>query len=86
MVLDAVRQKRANRPVFVVRVRATDHGLWPEVFKDERGHPLVGYDFVRDAEDNSLGLPKGYPSPENTPTARISTWRSASWRVTLPPS
>jgi hypothetical protein len=61
---DAVRQKRADRPVFVVRVRATDHSLWPDVFKDECGHPLIGYDFVRDAEDNSLGLPKGHPSPE----------------------
>ena len=67
---DAVRQKRADRPVFVVRVRATDHSLWPDVFKDERGHPLVGYDFVRDAEDNSLGLPKGYPSPENAPDSK----------------
>jgi hypothetical protein len=67
---DAVRQKRADRPVFVVRVRATDHGLWPEVFKDERGHPLIGYDFVRDAEDNGLGLPKGYPSPENAPDSK----------------
>ena len=67
---DAVRQKRADRPVFVVRVRATDHSLWPDVFKDERGHPLIGYDFVRDAEDNSLGLPKGYPSPENAPDSK----------------
>ena len=67
---DAVRQKRADRPVFVVRVRATDHSLWPDVFKDERGHPLVGYDFVRDAEDDSLGLPKGYPSPENAPDSK----------------
>jgi hypothetical protein len=48
--------------VFVVRVRATDQTLWPGVFKDERGHPLVGYDFVR-AED-ALGMPKGHPSPE----------------------
>jgi TIR domain len=67
---DAVRQKRADPPVFVVRVRATDHSLWPDVFKDERGHPLVGYDFVRDAEDNGLGLPKGYPSPENAPDSK----------------
>ena len=67
---DAVRQKRADRPVFVVRVRATDHSLWPDVFKDERGHPLIGYDFVRDAEDDNLGLPKGYPSPENAPDSK----------------
>jgi TIR domain len=67
---DAIRQKRADRPVFVVRVRSTDHSLWPDVFKDERGHPLVGYDFVRDAENNSLGLPKGYPSPEDAPDSR----------------
>ena len=67
---DAVRQKRADRPVFVVRVRATDHSLWPDVFKDERGHPLIGYDFVRDVEDNNLGLPKGYPSPENAPDSK----------------
>src|SRR5262245_2585095 len=68
--VDAVKQKRADRPVFVVRVRATDHKLWPDVFKDERGHALVGYDFVRDAEDNNLGLPKGYPSPENAPDSK----------------
>lgn len=67
---DAVRQKRADRPVFVVRVRSTDHGQWPEVFKDERGHALVGYDFVRDVEDNNLGLPKGFPSPENAPDSK----------------
>ena len=67
---DAVKQKRADRPVFVVRVRATDHNLWPDMFKDERGHALVGYDFVRDAEDNNLGLPKGYPSPENAPDSK----------------
>jgi hypothetical protein len=40
------------------------------VFKDGRGHPLVGYDLVRAAEDNSLGLPKGYPSPENPPDSK----------------
>ena len=67
---DAVRQKRADRPVFVVRVRSTDHGLWPDVFKDERGHPLVGYDFVRDAEGSNLGLPKGYPSPRDAPDSK----------------
>jgi hypothetical protein len=61
--VNAVRQK--DRPVFVVRVRSTDHDGWPSVFKDERGHPLVGYDFVRDAEGSSLGLPKGYPCPEH---------------------
>jgi TIR domain len=60
---DAIRQKRADRPVFVVRARATDHNLWPDIFKDERGHPLVGYDFVRDADDDDCGLPKGYPVP-----------------------
>jgi hypothetical protein len=67
---DAVRQKRSDRPVFVVRVRATDSDLWPDVFKDERGHSLVGYDFVRDAEDNNLGLPKGYPLPEHAPDGK----------------
>jgi hypothetical protein len=67
---NAVRQKRADRPVFVVRVRTTDHSQWPDVFKDERGHALIGYDFVRDAEDNNLGLPKGYPSPENAPDSK----------------
>ena len=67
---DVVRQKRADRPVFVVRVRATDHSLWPKVFKDERGHPLIGYDFARDAEDDNLGLPKGYPSPEDAPDGK----------------
>lgn len=66
----AVRQKRADRPVFVVRVRSTDHSRWPEVFKDERGHPLVGYDFVRDAEDNNLGFPKGFPFPEQAPDGK----------------
>ena len=67
---EAVRRKRADRPAFVVRVRATDPALWPDVFKDERGHPLVGYDFVRDAEDNNLGLPKGYPAPEHAPDGK----------------
>jgi hypothetical protein len=67
---DVVRQKQAEQPVFVVRVRATDHDLWPDVFKDDRGHALVGYDFVRAAEDDSLGLPKGYPSPENAPDSK----------------
>lgn len=67
---NAVRQRRADRPVFVVRVRATDHDRWPDVFKDERGHPLVGYDFVRDAEDDTLGLPKGYPSPRDAPDSK----------------
>jgi hypothetical protein len=66
---DAIRQKRANRPVFVVRVRSTDHTLWPDVFKDERGHPLIGYDFVG-AEGSNLGLPKGYPSPEDAPDGK----------------
>jgi len=68
--INAVRQKRAARPVFVVRVRATDHGRWPTVFKDERGHPLTGYDFVRDSEHNALGLPKGYPHPEVAPDSK----------------
>ena len=63
-------RERAGRPVFVVRVRATDHTTWPKVFKDERGHPLVGYDFVRANEDDSLGLPKGYPCPENAPDSK----------------
>jgi hypothetical protein len=63
--IGAVRNKRAERPVFVVRFRATDHGDWPEVFKDERGHPLTGYDFVRDAEDDNLRLPIGHPRPED---------------------
>ena len=63
--LNTVRHKRAGRPIFVVRVRSTDHATWPKPFKDERGHPLIGYDFVRDTEDNALGLPKGYPRPED---------------------
>jgi hypothetical protein len=63
--LKTVRHKRAGRPIFVVRVRSTDHAAWPKLFKDERDHPLIGYDFVRDAEDNALGLPKGYPRPED---------------------
>jgi len=67
---DAIRQKQADRPVFVVRVRSTNHSLWPSVFKDERGHPLVGYDFVRDVEGNNLGLPKGYPSPDYAPDGK----------------
>ena len=83
---DAVRQKRANRPVFVVRVRATDHGLWPEVFKDERGHPLVGYDSRATPKTTASGCRRATRRPRMLPTARISTWRSASWRVTLPPS
>ncbi len=69
--VNAVRQKRADHPVFVVRMRSTDHNRWPEVFKDDRGHPLKGYDFVRNKEDeNSLGLPKGYPRPEEAPDGR----------------
>jgi hypothetical protein len=68
--LNTVQQKRAGRPVFVVRVRATDHSRWPTVFKDERGHPLIGYDFVREAENNALGLPKGYPRPEDAPDSK----------------
>ncbi len=40
------------------------------MFKDERGHPLVGYDFVRDAEGSNLGLPKGYPSPRDAPDSK----------------
>jgi TIR domain len=68
--LNAVRQKRADRAVFVVRVRATDPSKWPNIFKDERGHPLTGYDFVRDTEDNTLGLPKGYPRPDDASDRR----------------
>jgi TIR domain len=67
---NTVRQKRAGRPIFVVRVRATDHAVWPKLFKDERGHALTGYDFVRDSEDNGLGLPKGYPRPEDAPDSK----------------
>lgn len=62
--VNTMRQERAGCPVFIVRVRATDQASWPRLFKDERGHPLVGYDFVRVTEDNALGLPKGYPCPE----------------------
>ena len=62
----AVRQRGADR-VFVVRVCATDDGGWPEEFKDERGHPLAGYDFTSDAD---LSLPKGYPRPEDAPDSR----------------
>jgi hypothetical protein len=68
--INTVRQKRAGRPVFIVRVRATDQTGWPKVFKDERGHALVGYDFVRAAEANALGLPKGYPRPEDASDSR----------------
>ena len=56
--------------MFVVRVRPTDHALWPAVFKDERGHPLVGYDFVRDVEGSNVALPKGFPSLEHAPDGR----------------
>jgi TIR domain len=62
--VNAVRQRGADR-VFVVRVCATDYGRWPKSFKDERGHPLVGYDFARDADDD-LSLPKGHPRPEDS--------------------
>jgi TIR domain len=68
--VNAVRQKRADRPVFLVRIRETDDKVWPSVFKDERGHPLVGYDFVRALEDDVLGLPKGYPRPEDAPDSK----------------
>jgi hypothetical protein len=61
--LQDVRRRGADR-VFVVRVRVTDHGRWPETFKDERGHPLVGYDFVREGD---ASYPKGYPSSETAP-------------------
>jgi hypothetical protein len=62
--LNTIRQERAGRPVFVVRVRETDHNTWPEAFKDERGHPLPGYNFVRAVEAKGVG-PKGYPRPED---------------------
>ena len=65
--VNAIQQKRADRPVFVVRVRSTDHTKWPDIFRDERGHPLIGYDFVR---DNTLGLPKGYPTPKDAPDSK----------------
>ena len=57
-------------PIFVVRIRSTDAHLWPSVFKDDRGHPLIGYDFVRDVEDDNLGVPKGYPRPECAPDSK----------------
>jgi TIR domain len=56
-----VRWRGADR-VFVIRVCATDDSSWPEELKDERGHPLVGYDFVA---DDDLTIPKGHPRPED---------------------
>ncbi len=56
-------RKRGSDRVFVVRVRATGHGHWPKAFKDERGHPLIGYDFVGAAD---ASYPKGFPSPEDS--------------------
>ena len=67
---NTIRQERPGRPIFVVRVRATDHNTWPPVFKDERGHPLVGYDFVPDGEAKRLGPPKGFPRPEDSRDSR----------------
>jgi TIR domain len=55
-----VRRRGADR-VFVVRACATDDRRWPAVFKDKRDHPLVGYNFVADAD---LTIPKGHPRPE----------------------
>jgi hypothetical protein len=67
--MNAVRQRSADR-VFVVRVCATNHARWPKSFKDQRGHPLVGYDFARDADDEDLRLPKGHPRPEDASDSR----------------
>ena len=67
--VNAVRQRRGDR-VFVVRVCGTDDGRWPEAFKDERGFPLVGYDFGRHADDDGLRLPRGYPRPEDALDSR----------------
>jgi hypothetical protein len=63
-------QRRGADRVFVVRVCTTDDSDWPDEFKDERGYPLVGYDFVREAGSEDLSLPRGYPHPE---AARDST-------------
>jgi TIR domain len=63
--VNTLRQRGADR-VFLVRVRATDHDRWPEAFKDERGHPLAGYDFAREGNDDDLSLPKGYPRPQDS--------------------
>jgi hypothetical protein len=67
--VDTTRQAGARRPMFVVRVRATDHQMWPRAFKDERGHPLLGYDFVR-VDAKSLGQPKGFPQPADSPDSK----------------
>lgn len=56
-----VRRRGADR-VFVVRACATDDRGWPAAFKDERNHPLVGYNFVA-VEDPTI--PKGHPRPED---------------------
>jgi TIR domain len=62
--LSTLRQRGADR-AFVVRVCASAEDRWPEAFKDERGHPLVGYDFARTGDDHDLRLPKGHPRPED---------------------
>jgi TIR domain len=68
--VDTVARMRSARRIFVVRIRSTDAHLWPSVFKDDRGHPLIGYDFVRDVEDDNLGVPKGFPRPECAPDSK----------------
>jgi hypothetical protein len=81
--VNAVQQRGADR-VFVVRVCATDHDRWPKSFKDERGHPLVGYDFARDATTRTSASRKVTRVPKTPPTAGDTTphWRSSratSW-------
>ena len=54
-------RERAQRPVFIVQIRSTDDRRWPDIFKDERAYPLLGYNFV---SDETPEYPKGYPDPE----------------------
>jgi TIR domain len=63
-----VQHTRAGHPLFVVRVRPTKDHTWPDAFKDERGRPLIGYDFIGD--DQALKVPRGHPTPENSPDSK----------------
>ena len=49
--------------VIVVRAHPTRHENWPDFFKDERGHVVIGFQFHPDARDGEQIRPLGWPEP-----------------------
>ena len=71
---NTIRQERPGRPIFVVRVRATDHNTWPPVFKDERGRPPLATTLSLTAKPRGWG--RRAFRPEILATAGSSMKRS----------